>query len=1100
MDERGAVGYDAWSGSHSETMIFEWWLSGSPQIPILPAQIIWTVLLSIAFAYAAANAFPLRRRWDFSLFLRVLIALMITIPLSGMVILKITAFPPASIPGLPLTPVLPVAGLVIIAWFILAGSFLGAFPALLIGLTAGFVRAVWGSHEIATALEYALVAWFISSCLRQNYSGSFFSILRKPWVAAGMAGAFLVALRFGSDAASAAGNAVAMFDYAAGRLPSQTLTVLIEMGFGAGIGETLRLSLRDRWPSPGYLRPTVYHQTIAWKIGLWLAVPLLVMAVTLTATVVLEAREQARSALEQKMRDTARTVRNTLPVAITMGHSLIESMAAEAPSASATENTWRDFLEARLSSPPFFSQLIFLPAPTGTKGVFYPSSSRPACQQADEWKGCQLALQGIAWDGWVISSPTAETWLSFAQPVKDSSGRMVGVLLGRTSVESNPMLMAIPKAFAELENGDAILADADGRVVFPSGSQSWQAGTITKRDADGAVWRTGVLPGGGDALDYQLPLGYPNITVSMRLPEAMTLRIALENGLPVGLMALIAIAVTEVLAILIAQQIIFPLRQLALTAGQIAAGDWERSISVAGEDEIGLLGGALEAMRRNLWRQMRQEELLLKASQGMATIQDLAQWAEVVLRSAKSATGADGLRLVLVPALRDRVAEEEILLGSLGRVLKAAEDGVLDRVSENGVWTGNRQTEPGDNLFDRLPGTIRGMIILRIARGNKLFGALCIAYRDVQAFEMSALEVLTGLANQAAMSIANLSLLESTEGERQRLAAILEAVPEGLAVTDADGRLLYANTAFCKLLTISQLAYDQPLSKTISDPHIVEFLLQQSIQPVNRDFNGPNGVALQAVVHSVRSADGAAVWQVSVLQDVTRLRALGEMKSEFVHTVSHDLRRPLTTMDGLANMMEMMGPLNPAQKEYIHRIRHLAQTMQRLVTDLLDLGRMEQDAGLRRSNVNLKEILAHVVEECKTESASAGIQVTLEIPEDLPNIIADPSLLERAVGNLVENGIRFNHAGGIVRVVCQCGERDITIAVKDTGNGIAPADQPHIFEKFYRGTSHDKPDEAAWGLGLAIVKRIVEWHHGKVWFESKLGQGSAFFLSLPFRG
>jgi signal transduction histidine kinase/HAMP domain-containing protein len=1079
-------------------MILEWWISGTPQIPVLPGQVIWTVLLAIAFAYAAAQSFPVHAKWSISRVLVILLAILVTFPIGGMTILRITAFTPASIPGLPVTPLLPVGGLFLVAWFILAGAFLGPLPGLLIGLSAGMVRAVWGTHQIATALEYSLIAWMIASCLRQNYSGSLFGFLRRPWAAAVVSGVFLFLLRFGSDFASATGNIVAMFDFAVARIPVQGLTIALEAAFGVGIGELLFLIFHKRWPAPKRLRPTVYHQTIAWKIGIWLAIPLLGMAIALTCMVIFEAREQARLALAQKLRDTASSVRNNLPMATTMGHSLLESISSEAPSASAGEDIWRTFLQYRLGSPPFFSQMGFFPAHAG-KSVVYPDTPQAICQTPDELKGCNLALQGFTWDGWVVSSSGSDAWISFAQPVKDSAGRVVGAMLGRTWVESNPLLMAIPKAFSGLEGGAGIILDADKRIVYPVGAQPWSQAASAQKDADGGQWIIGKMPGGGDSLEYLLPLGYPDVFVGVRLPESLALRVALENGLPVGLMALIAITVTEILAVLIAQQIIFPLRRLALSAGQIAAGDWERSISVTGEDEIGMLGGSLEAMRRNLRRQMRQEELLLKASHGMASSQDLAQWAEVVVRSAKAATGADGYRLVLVPALRNRMAEEAFSVGPLGRVMSEVEDVLLDRISDNGIWTGNRPTEQGEIVFDNLPGAIKAMIILRIARGSVLYGALCIAFREAQAFEINSLDLLAGLANQAAMSIANLSLLENTEGERQRLAAILDAIPEGVAVADADGRLLYANQAFCSLLAISKLAFDQPLQETIPDRQIVAFLLQQSIQPVSRDFTGPNGLALQGVVHSVRSTDGDAVWQVCVLQDVSRLRQLNEMKTEFVNTVSHDLRRPLTTMDGLANMLEMMGPLNSAQQEYAQRIRRLAQTMQRLVTDLLDLGRLEQGTGLRRVSVNLKETIARVMEECKAESAAAGVLVQSDVAGDLPHPLADPSLLERAIGNVLENAIRFNHAGGTVQISCTRGENEITISLQDTGNGIAPADQPHIFEKFYRGTVNQNPDQPAWGLGLAIVTRIIEWHQGKVWYESQLGQGSTFHLTLPLR-
>ena len=273
--------------------------------------------------------------------------------------------------------------------------------------------------------------------------------------------------------------------------------------------------------------------------------------------------------------------------------------------------------------------------------------------------------------------------------------------------------------------------------------------------------------------------------------------------------------------------------------------------------------------------------------------------------------------------------------------------------------------------------------------------------------------------------------------------------------------------------------------------------MESAVQPRNLEFAGAEGRRLQGVVRSVRSADGAGVWQVCVLQDVTSFRQLDELKSEFVHTVSHDLRRPLTMMEGLVHMIGMLGPLNPAQQEYARRIRLSAQQMNRLVKDLLDLGRVESGAEARLAPVKLAAVISQVAEELKPEAAAGGIKIQIRIPETLPAIPADASLLERALGNLIENAIRFNRPGGTVEVSADLAADAVVIAVKDSGIGIAPADQPRIFEKFFRASARDDPEHPAWGLGLAIVKSVAHWHGGKAWFESKLGQGSTFYLALP---
>jgi signal transduction histidine kinase len=147
--------------------------------------------------------------------------------------------------------------------------------------------------------------------------------------------------------------------------------------------------------------------------------------------------------------------------------------------------------------------------------------------------------------------------------------------------------------------------------------------------------------------------------------------------------------------------------------------------------------------------------------------------------------------------------------------------------------------------------------------------------------------------------------------------------------------------------------------------------------------------------------------------------------------------------------------------------------------------------------VALPALIARVIEELKPEAAAGGVKIQTRLPEVLPEMPADVSLLERALGNLIENAIRFNRPGGSVEVGVDQTADSAVVWVKDSGIGIAPADQPRVFEKFFRAVPRDDPERPAWGLGLAIVKSVAEWHRGRAWFESKLGQGSTFYLEIP---
>jgi two-component system NtrC family sensor kinase len=174
--------------------------------------------------------------------------------------------------------------------------------------------------------------------------------------------------------------------------------------------------------------------------------------------------------------------------------------------------------------------------------------------------------------------------------------------------------------------------------------------------------------------------------------------------------------------------------------------------------------------------------------------------------------------------------------------------------------------------------------------------------------------------------------------------------------------------------------------------------------------------------------------------------------------------------------------------------------MARLVGNLLDLGRIEAGVDLQ---LELGEIPALVERVCTTLQPQANqkpLMLTYSLPpQGLPIVEADQALLQQALHNLVENAIKYTDPGGKVNVDVSLHGDNILFAIKDTGIGIAPVDQPRLFEKFYRGAQRETRKRQGSGLGLAIVKSVIERHNGKIWVDSQLGKGSTFSFSIPLR-
>ena len=220
------------------------------------------------------------------------------------------------------------------------------------------------------------------------------------------------------------------------------------------------------------------------------------------------------------------------------------------------------------------------------------------------------------------------------------------------------------------------------------------------------------------------------------------------------------------------------------------------------------------------------------------------------------------------------------------------------------------------------------------------------------------------------------------------------------------------------------------------------------------------------------------------------------MRSEFVNTVSHDLRSPLTSVIGYAELVERAGSLNENQRDFLKRIQDSVQHITSLINDLLDLGSIEAGLDNRREYIQLEGILRYTLEMLHGQIKSKRIKVNTEVAPSMPALRANPIRLRQVLDNVVGNAIKYSNANGEVKINIHAEGDQVILQVTDQGPGIASADQPHIFDKFYRG-SNISSDFAGSGLGLAIVKTIVENHQGRIWLESTLGKGSSFFIVLP---
>ncbi len=508
-------------------------------------------------------------------------------------------------------------------------------------------------------------------------------------------------------------------------------------------------------------------------------------------------------------------------------------------------------------------------------------------------------------------------------------------------------------------------------------------------------------------------------------------------------------------------------------------------------------------MRQSLKERLDELNRLLRVSQGVASTLHLQEAMNPVLAAALE-TGAQSARIVLLPTILpdwDREASTVPHILTQGEAQK--EYAYLDYQI---VELARRQgqillTNPARLSLLKFPPDAQipeALLAVALHHENAYYGVLWIAYKTPHAFSDDEVRFMATLAGQAALATSNARLFLHSEIERQRLRAILDSTPDPVLVTDHKNRFLLANPVARRVLGVGTATLSGiPVEQLIQHTELLALLRssaaeKQSAEVVLQDER------IYLAFASPISMEGRQLGRVCVLRDITHFKELDALKTEFVSTVSHDLRSPLTLMRGYTTMLEMVGTLNEQQQAYLQKISKGIASMSQLVSNLLDLGRIEAGVGLLIENVPSREIVDNVIDGLQLRAEHKQIRLQVQLPDaPMPVIEADRALLQQALHNLVENAIKYTEPKGSITVQAKVEQDHLMFIVQDTGIGIAPVDQTRLFEKFYRVAQRGHIKERGTGLGLAIVKSIAERHGGRVWVESQLGKGSTFYLLVP---
>jgi two-component system NtrC family sensor kinase len=509
------------------------------------------------------------------------------------------------------------------------------------------------------------------------------------------------------------------------------------------------------------------------------------------------------------------------------------------------------------------------------------------------------------------------------------------------------------------------------------------------------------------------------------------------------------------------------------------------------------LTAQLSQANEALQRQLQELNAINAIGKSVTSLLDLGQVLTRVVEAATFLARAEEGSLMLLDG-----ASGELYLRATKNVDEKVARGLRIRVDDSlagrVVSTGRPVLLSGEGLT-KIATTylVKSLLMVPLqASDGRAIGVLVVANQvSSQAFEDHDLRLLTAMANYATTAIHNASLVESLQSEKNKSETVLRETNEAVLVVDDTERVLLCNRAAHSAFDLAEgSVIGHSLSAVLPNQELTGLLArhQKAGIPVQAELALDDGRTLHASVSTINGV-GLAI----VMHDITHLKEVDRIKSEFVSAISHDLRTPLTTIQGYVDLLPRAGPLNQRQQEFLTRVQRSLSSVSDLVSDLLDITRIETGADIDMVPTDLKAIMEEVVLELTSEIEAKQHDIQAHLPESLSPIMGNPRRLRQVISNLVGNAIKYTPMNGVIELEASEGEDHVVVAVRDNGLGIPAADQPYVFDKFFRVDQPETRDIPGTGLGLAIVKSVVEGHGGRVWVESEPGQGSAFTLLLP---
>jgi PAS domain S-box-containing protein len=378
-------------------------------------------------------------------------------------------------------------------------------------------------------------------------------------------------------------------------------------------------------------------------------------------------------------------------------------------------------------------------------------------------------------------------------------------------------------------------------------------------------------------------------------------------------------------------------------------------------------------------------------------------------------------------------------------------------------------------------------------------GVLAVYSQRPRAWREEEVEALSALAGNASAVLTNAELYQSVALERERSFAILANIADGIVAVDRDGNVVLWNTAAEQITgvpagaALGRTPYEVIQRDLASED---ESNLGERVVPIRR---GADEVYLSLTEAVMRDPTGGVAGRIFAFRDVSAERLVEQMKSDFVSTVSHELRAPLTSIYGFAETLLRRDVLfsEDERQTFLGYVASETQRLTGIVDTLLSVARLDAgDLQVEVSPIDVRSIVSEVVTSIEASAVGNGHRFVVDVPDEPLAAAADHEKLRQVLANLVDNAVKFSPEGGTVTVGARRNGGAVEVRVVDEGIGIPAGEREHIFRKFHRVDSGGRT-RGGTGLGLFIARGLVAAMGGRIWVDSDEGRGSSFVFELP---